>query len=97
MSMQAGAGIVLPSNHDAARFYSEGMERLRMLDASRARELLEKAVAIEPGYALSHAALATAWSKLGYDDMATAEAKRALELSGGLPASGSTFGQRPVS
>jgi eukaryotic-like serine/threonine-protein kinase len=85
MKSQSGIAIALPSNHDAARFYSDGLERLRRLDASGARDLLQRAIAIEPGYALSHAALAAGWSRLGYDDLATAEAKRGFELSSGLP------------
>jgi eukaryotic-like serine/threonine-protein kinase len=82
---QAGVITALPSNHDASRFYSEGLERLRMFDANSARDLLQKAIAIEPQYALSHSAMATAWAKLGYDDLATTEAKRGFELSSGLP------------
>jgi serine/threonine protein kinase/tetratricopeptide (TPR) repeat protein len=71
----------LPSNLEAARFYAEGMQRLRLFDALAARDLLEKAVALDPGHAPSHSALAEAWSTLGYDDKAKVEAKRALEMS----------------
>jgi len=84
-SEAAEIAVVLPRNQEAARFYSEGLERLRMLDALSARDLLEKAIAIDPTYALSHSALATAWATLGYDELSRAEAKRAYELSSGLP------------
>ena len=81
----AEIAVALPANHDAARFYSEGLEKLRLFDALSARDLFEKAVATEPHYALSHAALATAWATLGYDENAKAEAKRAFELDTKLP------------
>jgi eukaryotic-like serine/threonine-protein kinase len=85
VSAPAAVTTGLPSNHDAARFYAEGLEHLRVLDANQARDLLQKAIAIEPEYALSHTAMASAWAKLGYDDMAKAEAKRGFDLSRGLP------------
>jgi tetratricopeptide (TPR) repeat protein/DNA-binding winged helix-turn-helix (wHTH) protein len=77
--------IALPVNHDAARLYSEGLAKLRVFDSLSARHLLQKTVAAEPDFALSHSALATAWSNLGYDENAKAEAQRAFELSSNLP------------
>jgi eukaryotic-like serine/threonine-protein kinase len=74
----------LPSNPEAARFYSQGLARLRVFDALTARDLLEEAVAAEPSYPLSHAALASAWSSLGYDSRAKREAERAFNLSSKL-------------
>jgi len=74
----------LPSNGEAARLYAEGLSKLRAFDALQARDLLQKAVEAEPGYALSHATLATAWTQLGYDENAKAEAKKAFDLSSNL-------------
>jgi tetratricopeptide (TPR) repeat protein len=71
----------LPSKPEAARLYAEGIEKLRLFDALAARDLLEKAVAIDPGYAPAHSALAQAWLTLGYDAKAKDQARRALELS----------------
>jgi tetratricopeptide (TPR) repeat protein/TolB-like protein len=73
-----------PANTDAARFYSEGLVKLRQFDALAARDLLQKAVEADPNHALAHAALAAAWSQLGYDANALAESKRAFELSSHL-------------
>ena len=73
-----------PSNPRATRLYSEGLAKLRVFDALGARELLKKAVAADPHYALAHSALAGAWSALGYDGKAREEAKRAFELSSNL-------------
>jgi eukaryotic-like serine/threonine-protein kinase len=81
----AEVAVALPSSHDAARLYSEGLEALRIFDALGARDLLQRSIRVEPEYALSHSALATAWAALGYDEMARAEAKRAFELSSNLP------------
>lgn len=71
----------LPSNPEAARLYAEGLQKLRVFDALAARDLLEKAVALDPSHAPTYSALAQAWSTLGYDDQAKQHAKRALELS----------------
>lgn len=81
----AEIAAALPTNHDAARLYSEGLASLRVFDALSARDRLQKAIAIEPNYALSHSAMASAWAALGYDDNARAEAKKAFERSSGLP------------
>jgi eukaryotic-like serine/threonine-protein kinase len=75
----------LSSNADASRFYSEGIAKLRLFDSLGARDLLQKAVTEDPDYALAHSALAQAWSSLGYDQKARAEAKRAFDLSASLP------------
>jgi eukaryotic-like serine/threonine-protein kinase len=71
----------LPSTPGAARFYTEGISRLRMFDAPAAESLLTKCVAADPNFALGHSALASAWSALGYDEKAKSEARRALDLS----------------
>ena len=81
----AEVAVALPKNHDAARFYSEGLAKLRVFDALAARDLLIKAIAEESTFAPSHAALATAWERLGYDENARAEAKQAFQLSANLP------------
>ena len=74
----------LPSNAEAARLYSEGLAKLHARDTLAARDLLQKSLELEPGFALAHSALATAWTTLGYDGKATVEAKTAFDLSGGL-------------
>jgi eukaryotic-like serine/threonine-protein kinase len=71
----------LPSNPEAARLYSEGLQKLRVFDSLAARDLLEKASALSPDHAPTHSALAEAWARLGYDSKAKGEAKRAFDLS----------------
>ncbi len=81
---QARVIASLPKNPEAARSYSEGLEKLRVFDAMAARGLLQKAIAYDSGHALSHSALAEAWSALGYDKKAGEEAKKAFDLSAAL-------------
>jgi serine/threonine protein kinase/tetratricopeptide (TPR) repeat protein len=79
-----GVRASLPSDPMAARFYAEGLKRQRLHDAQGARDSLERAIAIEPGYLLAHSALAECWIELGYEDNAKTEAKKAFDLSANL-------------
>jgi serine/threonine protein kinase/tetratricopeptide (TPR) repeat protein/TolB-like protein len=74
----------LPSNPEATRLYAEGLAKLRMSDALGARDLLNKAILVDPSNALAHSALAEAWSGLGYVGKAKQEAKTAFDRSGNL-------------
>lgn len=75
---------IAPANPDAARWYTEGVSQLRAFDLLTARDLLTKAVRAEPSFALSHGALAQAFSELGYTVKAQQEAKSAWELANNL-------------
>jgi tetratricopeptide (TPR) repeat protein len=74
------------ANPEAARLYSEGLQKLRLFDPVAARDLLAQAVQADPASAPAHEGLAAAWAALGYDAKARDEAKTALDLAGGLPA-----------
>src|SRR6266568_504110 len=74
----------MPKDPRAAQVYAEGLARLRHFDALKARDLLEKAVAMDPGFPQGHAALAEACSALGYDRKAKEAAQKAFDLSGKL-------------
>jgi len=83
-----GAGQALagyPSDPAAARWYAEGLAKLRLSDPAAARDLLQRAAAASPDHALVHAALAAAWLALGYDERASREAARASQLAAALP------------
>ncbi len=71
----------LPSNQNAARLYSEGRAKLWAFDFLGARDLLIKAVAVDPNYPLAHSALSEAWGHLGYENKMRAEGQKAVELS----------------
>ena len=78
------AAASAPASPEATRAYAEGLAKLQAYEALAARDLLEKAIAADPNYALSHSALAQAWSQLGYDKKAEEEAKKAFDLSANL-------------
>jgi tetratricopeptide (TPR) repeat protein len=63
------------------KLYTEGVERLRVLDHVGARDLLEGAVTAEPGSPTARAALAKAWWSLGYSSKARVLAREAFEAS----------------
>jgi serine/threonine protein kinase/tetratricopeptide (TPR) repeat protein len=79
-----GLRASVPSNPDAMRLYSEGLAKLRTFNALAARDLLTRAIALDPAYPLAHAELAKAWMALGYSLIALQEARKALELSSKL-------------
>jgi DNA-binding winged helix-turn-helix (wHTH) protein/tetratricopeptide (TPR) repeat protein/TolB-like protein len=71
----------MPSNTESARLYAEGLEKIRQFDALSGKDFLQRSIAADPSYAPAHSALAEAWSQLGYEGKATAEAHTAFELS----------------
>jgi len=73
-----------PSNPEVIRLYSQGLANLGAFDALSARDVLSRAVAGDPSFPLAHAALAKAWSSLGYDANARQESKTALDGAGNL-------------
>ena len=82
---QPGILAALPSNGEAARFYAQGLMKLREFDATGARDLFQQAIAVDPNFPLAHSMLAQAWGQLGYDQKGREEAKKALDLSAHLP------------
>ena len=73
-----------PTNTEAARYYAEGLAKLRQFDALAARDSLQLAIQADPKHALAHSALAAAWSQLGYDQNAVEESEKAFRLSADL-------------
>lgn len=73
-----------PATTDAIRFYSEGLAKQRAYDDRAALDLLQKAVAADPNFALAHSALSEAWDATGHQDQGKEEAKRAFDLSANL-------------
>ncbi len=74
----------LPGTFEGARLYAEGLAALRRADPQAGRDLLAAAVEADPEFPLSHAALAEAWSELGYDREARSAAERAFAARSGL-------------
>jgi DNA-binding winged helix-turn-helix (wHTH) protein/tetratricopeptide (TPR) repeat protein len=71
----------LPSNPEAARFYTLGLAKMRDYDCVAGKALFEQAIKVDPKFPLSHSMLARAWSQLGYEQNRKEEAKKALDLS----------------
>jgi eukaryotic-like serine/threonine-protein kinase len=76
---------LFPSNPQAAEIYSEGLEKLRSSNFLEARNLLQRALALEPEHPLIHSALAAALSNLGYEALARREGESAVSLANILP------------
>jgi DNA-binding winged helix-turn-helix (wHTH) protein/TolB-like protein len=76
---------LFPSNPQAAEIYSEGLEKLRSSNFLEARNLLQRALALEPEHPLIHSALAAALSNLGYEALARREGEKAVSLANTLP------------
>lgn len=74
----------LPTSVEAYRLYVDGVQAGREYNSLQARESLTKSIAIDPNFALSHAALASAYQLAGLQTKANEEADRALSLSGNL-------------
>ncbi len=79
-----GIRAAMPQNEQAARYYADGLEKLRIFDVKGASVLLEKAAHADPSHPLIWAAQARAWSDLGYDARARNAGKKALDLAGSL-------------
>lgn len=83
-SAERAARAMRPANMQAARLYSQGLEKFRTADALAARDLFQQAVAADPNHADSYAALASAWSMLGYDSKSQDAARKASQLAANL-------------
>jgi len=83
-SEEVGVLSSLPSDQDADRLYSLGLEKLNTEDVATAKDLFVQAEQIAPDFPLLHLALSRAWGALGYDQKSSAEAKKAFDLSGSL-------------
>lgn len=81
-AVQARASV--SSSPQTLRLYAQGIEKLRRFDALGAQEFLQKAVLLDPKYALGHSAYSEALGMLGYDEKSKGEAKTAFELAGEL-------------
>jgi len=73
----AEVAIALPSKSETGGSTPKDGPGARLRCTQGARSL-QNAIAVEPGYALSHAALATAWAQLGHDENARAGSEESL-------------------
>src|SRR5271166_1130860 len=69
----------------ALRDYNAGVQLLRDGKMAEAQKLFESATKQDPSFALAYSKLAQSYSGLGYDDQAEQAARKAVDLSQGLP------------
>ncbi len=74
-------GQITTSSPEALRYYTEGVDYTRQPDYGKAIESLQRAIDIDPEFAMAHEAMATAYSNLGYTSESNEYLKRAFELS----------------
>ncbi|HVL69488.1 MAG TPA: tetratricopeptide repeat protein [Vicinamibacterales bacterium] len=76
---------VMTDNLDAYRFYSLGVERAHALQNVEALQLFERAVALDPGFAMAHARIGYTYAAMwGRNDEAKPHLQRAFNLSSRL-------------
>ncbi|HET9768597.1 MAG TPA: tetratricopeptide repeat protein, partial [Thermoanaerobaculia bacterium] len=85
LHLESGGARWSTTNPEAARLYAQGVEKLHRFDAQGASDLLRQAVAVDARDPRAHAALASAYTALGYVEKAREEARQAVELSAALP------------
>ncbi|MFL5347080.1 MAG: protein kinase domain-containing protein [Hyalangium sp.] len=75
----------MPASAEVTRLYAEGLACLRAHDVAAAVKWLEQVTEREPTFALAHSALAAAYQRSSFMERAKVAARRAFELSQGLP------------
>lgn len=83
-SEEASVVSSLPSDPDANRLYSLGLQKLRDADVAAAKDLFLQAEKLSPRFPLVHLMLSRAWGGLGYDQKAKREIRTAYDLSSSL-------------
>lgn len=68
-------------NPEALEWYATGTSALRSMTFDAARKALERAVTLDPRFALAHASLARAYDELDYSDRAKESMLRALAVA----------------
>jgi len=82
---RAGARALRPATLAAEGFYAQGVSLLCQGRLPEAAAALGRALAADPAFSLSHAALARTWADLDEYERARQEAQRAMELADRLP------------
>jgi len=74
-------GKITSNSPEAYRYYSEGMKHQLRWDTREAIQLYERAVAIDPEFAMAYRAMSVTYSNRGYPSKAKEYGQKALELS----------------
>jgi tetratricopeptide (TPR) repeat protein/predicted Ser/Thr protein kinase len=79
--MDKAVGEITTSSPEAFKYYSEGAKYDHQGKYYKSIELMEKAVAVDPEFAMAYRSMAVTYQDLGYLTKAKEHLKRALELS----------------
>ena len=79
---------ITTSSPEALKYYIEGRKYHGTFDYMQSIELMEKAVAIDPDFAMAYRSLATSYGNIGFRPQRKKYMEKALELSHRLPARG---------
>jgi serine/threonine protein kinase/Tfp pilus assembly protein PilF len=77
---------ITTSSPEALKFYIEGRKYHQTRDYKKSIELVEKAVAIDPDFAMAYRSLAVSYGNIGFRPQRKKHMQKALELSDRLPA-----------
>jgi len=77
---------ITTSSPEALQFYIEGRKYHQTRDYKQSIELVEKAVAIDPDFAMAYRSLAVSYGNIGFRPQSKKHMQKALELSDRLPA-----------
>ncbi|MFB0566586.1 MAG: tetratricopeptide repeat protein, partial [Candidatus Aminicenantaceae bacterium] len=77
---------ITTSSPEALEYYIEGRKYHSTLDYMRSIEFMEKAVAIDPDFAMAYRSLAVSYGNIGFRPQRKKHMEKALELSDRLPA-----------
>jgi tetratricopeptide (TPR) repeat protein len=79
---------ITTSSPEALKYYIEGRKYHGTFDYMRSIELMEKAVAIDPDFAMAYRSMATSYGNTGFRPKRKEYMQKALELADRLPARG---------
>ena len=77
---------ITTSSPEALKYYIEGRKHHLTLDLTQSIELMEKAIAIDPDFAMAYRSLAQSYGNIGFRPQEKRFMQKALELSDRLPA-----------
>jgi serine/threonine protein kinase/predicted Zn-dependent protease len=78
-------GKITTSSPEALKYYIEGRKYHLTLDMMRSIELMEKAIAIDPEFAMAYRSMAKSYGAIGFIPQRKKYMEKALELSDRLP------------
>jgi tetratricopeptide (TPR) repeat protein len=74
-------GQITTSSPEALRYYTEGRKHFNIREHRKSIEFMEKAVSIDPEFAMAHRSMAVSFQELGFRSKAIAFYKKAMEFS----------------